>query len=137
MPTKEIFTPPSAPAAIGPYSPAVRWGELVFTAGQIGLNPVDRKLVPGGIEAETRQALTNLQNVLAAAGSSLENVLKTTVFLRDITDFAAFNAAYGEFFASDGDSSVANFPARTTVEAGALPAGAAVEIEAIAFVIEN
>jgi 2-iminobutanoate/2-iminopropanoate deaminase len=134
MPTKEIFTPPNAPAAIGPYSPAVRWGDLVFTAGQIGLDPADRKLVPGGIEAETGQALTNLQNILEAAGSRMANVLKTTVFLRDIADFAAFNGIYGEFFSSDGDSSVANFPARTTVQAGALPAGAAVEIEAIAFI---
>ena len=127
MPPKTIITPPNAPAAIGPYSPAVRWGELVFTAGQIGIDPTDRKLVSGGVEAEARQVLTNMQNLLAAAGSSLDNVLKTTIFLRDIADFAAVNAVYGEFFAAD-------FPARTTVQAGALPAGAAVEIEAIAFI---
>ncbi len=127
MPTKETITTPNAPAAIGPYSPAVRFGALVFTAGQIGLDPADRKLVPGGIEAETRQALTNLQNILEAAGSRMANVLKTTVFLREIADFAAFNAVYGEFFAAD-------FPARTTVQAGALPAGAAVEIEAVSFI---
>jgi len=134
MPPTTIITPPNAPAAIGPYSPAVRWGELVFTAGQIGIDPADRKLVSGGVEAEARQVLTNLQNLLAAAGSSLDNVLKTTVFLRDIADFAAVNAVYGEFFAGDGDLSVANFPARTTVQAGALPAGAAVEIEAVAYI---
>ena len=134
MPTKETITSPNAPAAIGAYSPAVRWGDLVYTAGQIGLDPVDRKLVPGGIEAETRQALTNLRNLLEAAGSRMANVLKTTVFLRDIADFPVFNAVYSEFFAGDGDSSAANFPARTTIQAAALPAGAAVEIEAVAFV---
>jgi 2-iminobutanoate/2-iminopropanoate deaminase len=127
MPTKQIITTPNAPAAIGPYSPAVRLGDLVFTAGQVGLDPAARKLVEGGIQAETRQALTNIRHLLEAAGSSLENVVKTTVFLRDIADFADFNAVYSEFFPGD-------FPARTTIQAGALPAGASVEIEAVAFV---
>lgn len=126
MPAKQTIAPENAPKPIGPYSPGVRWGDLVFTSGQVGFDPADRKLVAGGIEAETRQTLTNLKSVLEAAGSSLDNVLKTTVFLRDINDFAAFNAVYAEFFTSD-------FPARTTVQAGALPAGAAVEIEAVAF----
>jgi 2-iminobutanoate/2-iminopropanoate deaminase len=127
MPSKTPIHSPNAPAAIGPYSPAVRWGDLVFTAGQIGVDPADRKLVPGGVEAEARQALTNLQNILEAAGSRMSNVLKTTVFLADIADYAAVNAVYGEFFGAD-------FPARSAVQVAALPAGAAVEIEAVAFV---
>ncbi|HUF39769.1 MAG TPA: Rid family detoxifying hydrolase [Anaerolineales bacterium] len=132
MSKKQIILAESAPAALGPYSHAVRFGDLVFTAGQIGVDPAERKLAEGGIQAETRQALTNLQNVLAAAGSSLDNVLKTTVFLRDIADFADFNAAYAEFFSADRPG--AGFPARTTVQAGALPGGAAVEIEAVACI---
>ncbi|MCI0521870.1 MAG: RidA family protein [Chloroflexi bacterium] len=125
MQQREIIVTEKAPKAIGPYSVANRLGELVFTAGQLGLDPATMQIVEGGIEAETRQALTNLKNVLEAAGSSLDRVLKTTVYLRDMGEFALMNAVYGEFFAS-------NPPARTTIQAAALPKGGAVEIEVIA-----
>jgi 2-iminobutanoate/2-iminopropanoate deaminase len=125
MPHKQTVTATNAPKAIGPYSVATRLGDLVFTAGQLGMDPVSGDLVVGGIEAETRQALTNLKNVLEAAGSSLNHVLKTTVFLRDINDFAAMNGVYAEFFTQ-------NFPARSAVQVAALPKGGAVEIEAVA-----
>ena len=123
--TKEIITTGKAPKAIGPYSVANRFGDLVFTAGQIGLDPVTNEIVPGGIEAETRQVLTNLRNVLAASGASLLSVVKTTVFLRDMGDFSSMNTVYAEFFSD-------NYPARTTIQVSALPKGGAVEIEAIA-----
>ncbi len=124
---KEIVATEKAPQAIGPYSQAVKVGPLVFTAGQIGLDPATGEMVPGGVEAETRQALSNLKHVLEAAGSSLDLVVKTTVFLRDINDFAKMNAVYAEFFTQ-------GFPARSAVQAAALPKGAAVEIEAVAYV---
>jgi 2-iminobutanoate/2-iminopropanoate deaminase len=129
MPRKQIVHTPSAPKAIGPYSVANRIGELVFTAGQLGLDPQTMELVPGGVEAETRQALTNLAAVLAAAGSSLEHVVKTTVFLRDMNDFARMNAIYATFFTQD-------FPARSAVQVARLPRDAAVEIEAVAVVAD-
>ena len=116
-----------APKAIGPYSVGIRQGNLVFTSGQIGLDPQTGSLVAGGIEAETRQVLTNLKHVLEAAGSGLDKVVKTTVFLRDMNDFAILNPVYGEFFQE-------NPPARSIAQAVALPKGAAVEIDAIAFV---
>jgi len=127
MPIKEIINTDNAPKAIGPYSVANRIGNLVFTAGQTGLDPLTNELVPGGIQAETRQVLTNIKNVLAAAGSSLEQVVKTTVFLRDMGDFTQMNAAYAEFFPR-------NHPARTTVQVVAVPRGGAVEIEVVAVV---
>lgn len=113
-----------APKVIGPYSPAVRSGDLLFTSGQLGMDPATDGLVPGGIEAETRQALANCARLLEAAGGSLNDVLKTTVFLRDMADFSRMNSVYAEFFPQ-------NPPARTTVQV-ALPKGAAVEIECIA-----
>lgn len=122
---RQIVTSPRAPRAIGPYSHANRLGNLVFCSGQLGLEPVSGVLAEGGIRAQTRQALTNLSAVLAAAGSSLQGVLKTTVFLADMNDFAAMNEVYGEHFPADP-------PARTTVAALALPKGALVEIECIA-----
>jgi 2-iminobutanoate/2-iminopropanoate deaminase len=125
MQTKEIIRTEKAPKAIGPYSVATRFGDLVFTAGQLGLVPETMELVPGGVQAETRQSLTNLKNVLEAAGTSLDNALKTTVYLRDMSDFAAMNAVYGEFFG-------ANPPARSTIQAGGLPKGGAVEIDVVA-----
>ena len=124
---KEVVIASEAPAAIGPYSVAVRAGLFVYTAGQIGIDPATGALVSGGVEAETRQALINLKHVLEAAGSSLENVVKTTVFLRDMEDFSRMNAVYAEFFTE-------NYPARSAIQAAALPKGAAVEIEAVAFV---
>ena len=122
---EEIIYTEKAPKAIGPYSVATRFGDLVFTAGQAGLVPETMELAPGGIAAETRQTLTNLKYVLEAAGTSLENALKTTVYLRDMADFAAMNAVYSEFFG-------ANPPARTTTQAAGLPKGAAVEIDVVA-----
>ncbi len=127
MPIKHTIHTPHAPKAIGPYSVANRIGDLVFTAGQLGLDPQTMELVPGGIEAETRQALTNLAAVLEAAGSSMEHVVKTTVFLRDMNDFARMNAVYGTFFSQD-------FPARSAVQVARLPRDAAIEIEAVAVV---
>src|SRR5215510_9919618 len=115
-----------APNAIGPYSQAIRTESLVFTAGQVGLNPETGELVEGGIEAQTRQALTNLQHVLEAADSGLNFVVKTTVFLKDMNDFAKMNAVYAEFFPEKP-------PARSTVQVAGLPKGALVEIECVAL----
>ena len=124
---KKIITSEKAPKALGPYSVAVRTGDLVFTSGQLGLDPQTGNLVPGGIEAETRQALINLGHVLADSGSGLEVVVKTTVFLRDMADFPKMNTVYAEFFPE-------NPPARSTVQVAALPKNGAVEIETIALV---
>ncbi len=126
-PKKEVVIAPEAPAAIGPYSVAIRAGQFVYTAGQIGIDPATGAIVSGGVEAETRQALINLKHVLEASGAGLKNVVKTTVFLRDMEDFGRMNAVYAEFFTGD-------YPARSAVQAAALPKGAAVEIEAVALV---
>ena len=123
---KKVVISEKAPKAIGPYSVAIRTGNLVFTSGQLGLDPATGNLVPGGIEAETRQSLTNLRHVLADSGSGLEQVVKTTVFLRDMADFSKMNAVYAEFFPE-------NPPARSTVQAAALPKNGAVEIEVTAI----
>jgi 2-iminobutanoate/2-iminopropanoate deaminase len=124
---KRVIQTERAPKPIGPYSIGVQAGDLVFTAGQIGLDPQTGEIVPGGIEAETRQVFKNLQAILEAAGSSLDRVVKTTVFLREMNDFAAMNGVYAEFFHE-------GFPARTTAQAAGLPKGVAVEIEAVAIV---
>ncbi len=123
---REVMHTDRAPAAVGPYSQAIRAGGLVFTAGQIALDPATGAMVDGGIEEQTRQALRNLQAVLEAAGSDLAGVLKTTVFLTDMGAFAAMNAVYGEFFPSSP-------PARSAVEVAALPKGALFEIECVAL----
>jgi 2-iminobutanoate/2-iminopropanoate deaminase len=122
---RTVVATDEAPAAVGPYSQAIRAGDFVFTAGQLGLDPATGKLVAGGVEAQTRQALTNLSAVLAAAGASLAQVVKTTVFLQDIGDFKAMNGVYAQFFAADP-------PARSAVQVAALPLGGLVEIEAVA-----
>jgi 2-iminobutanoate/2-iminopropanoate deaminase len=127
---KKIVSTEKAPKAIGPYSVAVKSGAFVFSAGQVGLDPVTNNIVTGGIEAETRQALTNVSNILEAAGSDLQHVLKTTVFLKDINDFAKMNAIYGEFFKE-------NPPARSALQVAALPKNAMVEIETVAVVKED
>ncbi len=114
-----------APKAIGPYSQAVVVGQLLYTSGQLGLDPVAGNLVEGGVEAEARQALVNLGYILNEAGCDYPDVIKTLVFLKDMNDFARVNVIYGEFFKE-------NPPARSAVQVAALPKGAAFEIEAIA-----
>jgi 2-iminobutanoate/2-iminopropanoate deaminase len=121
----ERITSAAAPRALGPYAQAVAAGDLVFCSGQVGLDPVSGRLVAGGIEAETARACENLAAVLAAAGLGLADVVKTTVYLADLAEFAAMNAVYARHFS-------APHPARATVQVAALPAGARVEIEAIA-----
>jgi 2-iminobutanoate/2-iminopropanoate deaminase len=124
---RETISTEKAPKAIGPYNVGVRVGSFIFTAGQLGLIPETGEFVPGGIEAETRQALINVRSILEASGASLDHIVKTTVFLRDMDDFAKMNAVYSEFFSSD-------FPARSTVAVAGLPKGGSVEIEVIAIV---
>ena len=114
-----------APAAIGPYSQAVQAGNTVCVSGQIPIIPEKGELTEGGIEAQTRQSLTNISNILAAAGYSMKDVVKTTVLLADIADFAAMNAVYAEFFEEP-------YPARAAFQAAAIPKGALVEIECVA-----
>ncbi len=126
LPEKEAVIAKNAPKAIGPYSIGIRAYPWVFCSGLAGIDPATNELVQGGIEAETRQTLNNMKNVLESAGSSLDRVVKTTVFLRDIADFTRMNAVYAEFFGGTP-------PARSTIQAAALPKGAAVEIEAIAI----
>jgi 2-iminobutanoate/2-iminopropanoate deaminase len=126
MTSKKIIVSEKAPKAIGPYSVANQFQQLIFTAGQLGLDPVKGEIVAGGIEAETRQALINIQNVLEAAGATIDCVLKTTVFLQDMADFAKMNAVYAEFFTR-------TFPARSTVQVAGLPKKGVVEIEVIAY----
>ncbi len=122
---KQIIQTEKAPKAIGPYSQAVKVGSFIFTAGQIGLDPQSGELIAPDIESQTRQALTNLRHILEAAGASLNDVIKTTVFLQDMAEFPRMNAVYAEFFPQ-------NPPARSTVAVAALPKGARVEIEAVA-----
>jgi 2-iminobutanoate/2-iminopropanoate deaminase len=128
MAIKEIIKTDKAPKAIGPYSAGVRTEQFIFTAGQLGIIPESGNIIEGGIENETRQALTNIQHILEEAGSSISWVVKTTVFLRDMNEFALMNAVYAEFFPE-------NPPARSTVQVAALPKNGAVEIEAVALII--
>jgi 2-iminobutanoate/2-iminopropanoate deaminase len=123
--SKTIVQTDTAPAAIGPYSQAVKVGDMLFTSGQIPLLP-NGDLLTGDIQAQTRQVLTNLQAVLEAAGSSLEHVVKCTCFLSDMNNFATMNSVYGEFFTD-------NPPARSAVEVARLPKDVMIEIEAIAL----
>ena len=123
---KQIIRTSNAPAAIGPYSQAVKAGGFVFASGQIPTDPQTGQFVPGGITEQTEQVLRNLSALLEAAGSSLDQVVKTTVFLADMNDFAAMNEVYGRYF-SEGAP-----PARATVQAARLPRDARVEIEVIA-----
>ena len=121
---KKIIATPNAPAAIGPYSQGIDCGGFVFTSGQLGLVPATGEL-PEGIEAQARQALNNIKAILEADGLTMDNVVKTTVLLANISDFAAVNAIYAEFF-TEGQ-----YPARSAFEVGALPKGGLVEIETI------
>lgn len=122
---RERISTPHAPAAIGPYSQAIVSGQLVFASGQIALDPQSGQLAEGDVRAQTRRALENLSAVLQAAGSSLGQVVKTTVFLTTMSNFAAMNEVYGEYFTGDP-------PARSTVAVAELPRSALVEVEAVA-----
>jgi len=124
--TKQIVHTDRAPAAVGPYSQAIIANGFVFTAGQIALIPAEGKLLDGDVQAQTRQVMQNLQAVLEAAGTSLDSVVKATVYLANIGDFAAVNEVYGEFFPQ-------NPPARSAFEVANLPLGALVEVEAVAL----
>ncbi len=126
--TKTAIATPNAPAAIGPYSQAVRVGDSLYTSGQVALDPATGQIVAGGIEAQTTRVLENLKAVLEAGGASLGQVFKTTVFLKDMNDFAAMNVIYGKYLAPEGVVA----PARSTVEVARLPKDALVEIEVIA-----
>jgi 2-iminobutanoate/2-iminopropanoate deaminase len=127
--TREIIATDNAPAAVGPYSQAVRAGELIFTAGQLGLVPATRQLAGPDVESQTRQALENVKAVVEAAGSCLKHVLKASVFLADIQEWPKLNAIYAEYFPE-------NPPARSAFQVAALPMGARVEIEVVALVCD-
>jgi len=125
--SKQIISTHKAPAAIGPYSQAVRAGELVFLSGQIGLDPDSMQIVEGGVTVQAQRVLDNMKQVLEAAGSSLQDTLKVTVYLKDLADFAAVNEIYGRFFDE-------NAPARACVEVSRLPKDVLVEMDAVALV---
>lgn len=125
--TREIVSTDGAPAAIGPYSQGVKANGFLFTAGQIPLDPATMKLVDGDVTVQTERVIENLRALLAAAGTSFDRVVKTTCFLANLDDFAAFNAVYATAFSGDA-------PARSTVQVARLPAGALVEVECIALV---
>jgi 2-iminobutanoate/2-iminopropanoate deaminase len=126
---KKIVSTEQAPKAIGPYSQAVIHNGLVFCSGQIPLDPATGQIIEGGVAVETERVLENLKAVLEASGSSLDRVLKTTVFLKDMADFPKMNEIYGRYFPE-------NSPARSTLEVASLPRGAKVEIEAMAAIEE-
>lgn len=123
---KKIITTPEAPAAIGPYSQAIRIGDFLYTSGQISLDPNSMELITGNIEVETERVLKNIEAILLADGLSLNNIIKTTVYLTDLSEFGRMNQVYEKFF-------VETKPARACVQVAALPKGAKVEIEAIAY----
>lgn len=123
---KEIVKTEKAPAAIGPYSQAVKYGNLVFTSGALGIDPGTGTFVEGGIQAQTKQCLENLKAILEASGSCMENVLKATVFIKDMNDFPKVNEIYGQYFTKEQ-------PGRSCVEVARLPKDALVEIEVVAY----
>ncbi len=127
---KEKIATVQAPEAIGPYSQGIRLGNLLFTAGQIAIDPETQQVVAGGITEQTTRVLENLKGILESAGTSLAQVVKATVFLKDFNDFAAMNEVYGKYLAPEGVLA----PARTTVEVSRLPKDALIEIEVIADV---
>ena len=128
--TKQAIATTAAPSAIGPYSQAIRSGNLIFTAGQIALDPATGNIVAGGISEQTARVLENLKAILEAAGSSLDRAVKATVFLKDFNDFAPMNAVYATYLSGEGRVA----PARTTVEVARLPKDALVEIDLVAEV---
>lgn len=123
--SRKVIATDKAPKAIGPYSAGIQTDSMIFASGSLGVDPTTGEFVPGGVEGQTRQALKNLEQVLIAGGGSLGSVVKTTVFMQDLSAFSSMNAVYAEFFPTAP-------PARSTVQVAALPKGAAVEIEAIA-----
>ena len=125
---RKVIATDGAPGAVGPYSQAISTGSLVFTAGQVPIDPATGRVTATTIEDQTRQALSNVKAILEAAGSSLDRAVKMTVFMTDLGDFAAMNGVYAEFFPSDP-------PARSAVQVVALPLGAQIEIEAVAAII--
>jgi 2-iminobutanoate/2-iminopropanoate deaminase len=124
---REVISTPNAPKAIGPYSQAIRANGFVFTAGQVAIDPTTQQIIEGDIAAQTDRVIKNLSGVLAAAGSSLDKVVRSTVFLKNMSEFAAMNEVYGKHFTGSP-------PARSTVEVGRLPKDALVEIDVIALV---
>jgi 2-iminobutanoate/2-iminopropanoate deaminase len=124
--TREVIHTENAPAAVGPYSQAIKTGNMVFTAGQIPLDPATMKIIDGDIQAQTRQVMNNLGKVLEAAGASFGSVIKTTIFLQHMADFPKVNEVYAEYFSDTP-------PARSTVAVAELPLGAHVEVEAVAL----
>ena len=123
---KEIIISKKVPAAIGPYSPALKIGNLVFASGQLPIDPVIGEIVKGGIEAQARRSLENLKAVLESYSIGMENIVKTTIFLKDMNNFSRVNKIYSEYF-------TVQFPTRSCVEVSGLPKGAQIEIEAIAY----
>lgn len=121
----KVISTQEAPTAIGPYSQAIQVGNIIYTSGQIPINPATGNIVEGGIKEQTRQSLTNIQAILEEAGLTMSNVVKTTVFMADMTDFADMNTVYAEFFSEP-------YPARSAVAVKTLPKGALVEIEVVA-----
>ena len=124
---KKIVSTPKAPSAIGPYNQATTFDKLVFTSGQIALNPETMEIVAGGVQEQTKQVMENLKAVLEEAGSSYENVLKTTCYLSDMDNFVAFNEVYGQYFKSE------TAPARSTVAVKTLPKNVLVEVDVISY----
>jgi 2-iminobutanoate/2-iminopropanoate deaminase len=125
--SRSVIITDGAPAAIGPYAQGVRVGNLIFTAGQIPIDPATQQVISGGIAEQTKRVLENLKAILEEAGSSLDRVVKATVFLKDLNDFSAMNSVYADYLESDGEA-----PARTTVEVSRLPRNVLIEIELIA-----
>ena len=130
VPVREAISTPQAPAAIGPYSQAIRAGDFLFVSGQIPLNPATGILVEGGIKEQTHRVLQNLDAILNAAGSSMASVVKTTVYLKDMAEFTDMNEVYGTYFPAPA-------PARATIQAGRLPRDVRVEIDLVAYVRES
>ncbi|MBO7577826.1 MAG: RidA family protein [Prevotella sp.] len=122
---KKVISTPNAPAAIGPYSQAIQVGNLIYTSGQIPIDPATGQFVEGGIKEQTRQSLSNIQAILQEAGLTMASVVKTTVFMADMADFAEMNSVYAEFFTEP-------YPARSAVAVKTLPKNALVEIEVVA-----
>ena len=127
---REAIQTAQAPAALGPYAQVVKVGNLLFTSGQIAIDPATNQMVAGDIVAQTKQVFANLQAVLAAAGATMQQVVKTTVFVQDLKDFATLNEVYATYF-------TAPYPARSCVEVAALPKGALLEVELVAVLTEE